>query len=181
MIASSTPSEKCIGRILLSEDAILQRVQELGRQISDDYRGRNLVIVCILKGAVIFLADLLRNFDISTSLEFVQVSSYGNGTESSGNIELLRDLTASIEGKDVLIVDDIVDTGLTLYRLKEDLLSRCPASLKICVLLDKPGRRTENIKLDYVGFQIPNEFVVGYGMDFKEQYRGLGYIATLKL
>ena len=184
-----------IGRILLSEDIILRRVRELGQQISDDYRGKEVTIVCVLKGAVIFLADLLRSLDISTELDFVQISSYGDGTESMGEVRILKDLTTNIEGRDVLVVDDIVDSGLTLHSLKEVLLTRRPASLKLCVLLDKARCKKDDAKIalrpiprgmrgvrpavDYVGFEIPNEFVVGYGLDYAGQYRGLRYIATL--
>lgn len=169
-----------IGRILLSEEAILQRVQELGQQISDDYRDKDLIIVCVLKGAVIFLADLLRSVDVNTDLDFVQLSSYGNGTESTRQVRLLQGLTAYVEGRDVLIVDDIVDSGLTLSYLQNVLLIRNPASLKICTFLDKTARRTEYIKVDYVGFEIPDEFIIGYGLDCAGMYRGLRYIATLE-
>ncbi len=169
-----------IGRILLLEEVILRRVRELGQQISDDYRGRDVIIVCILQGAVIFLADLLRSLDISTSLEFVQLSSYGSGTESTRQVRLLQGLTTNVEGRDVLVVDDIVDSGLTLRYLRDILLIRNPASLKLCVLLDKAERRTEDVKIDYVGFQISDEFVIGYGLDYAEMYRGLRYIATLE-
>ncbi len=169
-----------IGKILLLEEVILRRVRELGQQISDDYRGRDVIIVCILQGAVIFLADLLRSLDISTSLEFVQLSSYGSGTESTRQVRLLQGLTTNVEGRDVLVVDDIVDSGLTLRYLRDILLIRNPASLKLCVLLDKADRRTEDVKIDYVGFQISDEFVIGYGLDYAEMYRGLRYIATLK-
>jgi hypoxanthine phosphoribosyltransferase len=169
-----------IGKILLSEEAILQRVQELGQQISNDYRDRDLIIVCVLKGAVIFLADLLRSIDVTTDLDFVQLSSYGNGTESTRQVRLLQGLTAYVEGRDVLIVDDIVDSGLTLNYLRNVLLIRNPASLKICTLLDKIARRTEDIKVDYVGFEIPDEFIIGYGLDCAGMYRGLRDIAVLE-
>lgn len=172
---------KHIGRILLSEDEILRRVQELGQQISDDYRGKEITIVCILKGAVVFLADLLRSLDAPTDLDFVQISSYGNGTESTGKVDFLQDLTTNIEGRDVLVVDDILDSGLTLHCLKEVLLAKRPASLKLCVLLDKARSRTVDVKVDYVGFEIPSEFVIGYGLDYSGRYRGLRYIATLEL
>ena len=162
-----------IGKILLSEETILRRVQELGQQISDDYRGKDLIIVCVLQGAVIFLADLLRSLDVTTNLDFVQLSSYGNGTESTKQVRLLQGLTANVEGRDVLIVDDIVDGGLTLRYLSDILLTRNPASLKICTLLDKSERRTEDIKVDYVGFQIPDQFVIGYGLDYEGYGRNL--------
>ena len=173
--------KKHIGRILLSEDVILRRVRELGQQISNDYRGKEITIVCILKGAVVFLADLLRNLDVPTDLDFVQISSYGDGTRSAGKVNFLQGLTTNIEGRDVLIVDDIVDSGLTLHCLKESLLAKRPASLKLCVLLDKTKSRIADVKVDYVGFEIPNEFVIGYGLDYSGQYRGLRYIATLEL
>lgn len=168
-----------IGRILLSEDMIIQRVRELGQQISQDYRGKEITVVCVLKGAVVFLADLLRSLDILTNLDFIQISSYADGTESMGEVKFLQDLTTNIEGRDVLVVDDIVDSGLTLHSLKEILLTRRPASLKFCVLLDKAERRAKDAEVDYVGFEIPNEFVVGYGLDYAGRYRGLRYIATL--
>ena len=168
-----------IGRILLSEDMILERVRELGQQISRDYRGKEIIILCVLKGAVVFLADLLRNLDIPADLDFIQISSYGNETESSGEVRISQDLTTNIEGRHVLIVEDIVDSGLTLSRLKEILLPKRPASLRFCVLLDKD--RTEDVKFDYVGFRISaDEFVIGYGLDYAGKYRGLRYIATLE-
>jgi hypoxanthine phosphoribosyltransferase len=170
---------KHIGRILLSEDAILKRVRELGWEISNDYRGKEITIVCVLKGAVVFLADLLRNLDVPSSLNFVQISSYGNGADSTGEAKLLQGLNANIEGQHVLVVDDIVDSGLTLHHLREILLADQPASLKLCVLLDKAKRRMENVKADYVGFEIPDEFVIGYGLDYAGHYRGLRYIAEL--
>ena len=173
--------DKRIGRILLSEDVILQRVGELGRQISDDYRGRRMTIACVLKGAVVFLADLLRSLDVPTDLEFVQLSSYGDGTVSTGKVQFLHGLTTNIEGRDILVVDDIVDSGATLCQLKEDLQVKRPGSLRSCVLLDKVAGRAEDITMDYVGFEMPNEFVIGYGLDYAGRYRGLRYIAALKL
>jgi hypoxanthine phosphoribosyltransferase len=170
-----------IGRILLAEDAILRRVRELGQQISNDYRGKEITIVCVLKGAIVFLADLLRSLDVPTGLDFVQISSYGDGTKSSGKVEFLQCLTTDIEGRDVLIVDDIVDSGLTLHCLRKALLAKRPASLKLCVLLDKDKSRNEDMKIDYAGFEIPDKFVIGYGLDYAGQYRGLRYIATLEL
>lgn len=173
--------EDYIGKILLPEDQIFQRVQELGRQISNDYRGQEITIVCVLKGAVVFLADLLRSIDVPTDLDFVQISSYGDGAESTGTPAVLHCPTTDIAGKHVLVVDDIVDSGLTLNHLKESLLTEKPASLKFCVLLDKAGRRVKDIDIDYSGFQIANEFVIGYGLDYAGRHRGLRYIATLKL
>ena len=171
--------ENNVGNILLSEDEILQRVRELGQQISRDYHGQEITIVSILKGAVIFLADLLRCLDVPTELDFVQISSYGDETESTGVIEILHCPTAEIEGRHVLVVDDIVDSGLTLSRLGDDLQKRRPLSLKFCTLLNKVGRRKESVIVDYVGFEIPNEFVVGYGLDYAGRYRGLRYIAVV--
>ncbi len=156
-------------------------MQELGKQISNDYRGEEIVIVCVLKGAVVFLADLLRSIDSPTDLDFVQVSSYGDGTESTGVTKVLHCPTTDIAGRHVLVVDDIADSRLTLHRLRENLLAEKPASLKLCVLLDKAGRRTEDVEIDYAGFEIPDEFVIGYGLDYAGRYRGLRYIAILEL
>ncbi len=151
----------------------------LGQQISNDYRDKEITIVCVLKGAVVFVADLLRSIDVPTDLDFVQISSYGNGTKSTGVAKVLQGLTTNIQGRHVLVVDDIVDSGLTLRCLRDSLLTKCPASLKLCVLLDKVGHRTQDVKIDYVGFEIPNKFVVGYGLDYAGQYRGLRHIAIL--
>lgn len=169
-----------IGEILLSEEEISQRVKELGQQISNDYRGKRLIIICVLKGAVIFAADLLRNLDISADLDFIQVSSYGDKTESTGAIEVIQDLATDIAGQNVLIIDDIIDSGLTLHHLKEKLLAKQPASLRLCVLVDKSERRKKDVEVDYVGFRIPNRFVIGYGLDYAGEYRGLPYIAILE-
>ena len=171
--------ESDIGKILLSEGEILKRVQELGQQISGDYRGREITIICILKGAVVFLADLLRSLEVPADLDFVHISSYGDGTESTGMIEMLHCPTAEIEGRHVLVVDAIIDSGLTLSHLGDSLQKRRPLSLRFCVLLDKVGRRKESLTVDYVGFEIPDEFVVGYGLDYAGRYRGLRYIALL--
>ncbi len=169
-----------IGRTLLSEDTILHRVQELGMQISHEYRGREITIVCVLKGAVVFLADLLRSLDVPTDIDFVQISSYGDGTESSGQVRFLQDLATDIEGRNVIVIDDIADSGLTLRFLKENLTQRRPASLRFCVLLNKARRRTHDLEIDYVGFDVPDEFVIGYGLDYAGQYRGLRHIAILE-
>ena len=170
-----------IDKILLPENIIIQRVQELGRQITNDYQGKDFLLICVLKGALIFLADLMRSMDVYPDLDFVQISSYGDKMESSGNIEFRRELTTNLKGLNILVVDDIIDSGLTLYYLKEYLLSKKPASLRTCVLLSKPNRRKKHVDVDYVGFEIPDEFVVGYGLDFNEKYRGLQYIATLRM
>jgi hypoxanthine phosphoribosyltransferase len=164
--------------ILISEAQIQQRVKELGAQLSADYKDKNLVIICVLKGAVVFLADLLRALSIPVELDFVRISSYGKNTESSGVVKIIQNITSDIQHKDVLIVEDIVDTGITLNSIKECLLSRKPSSLKICTLLDKPRRREKVIKIEYVGFEIPNYFVVGYGLDYNEKYRNLSYVAV---
>lgn len=169
-----------VEKILLEEDKIKQKVHELGQQITRDYQGESILMVGILKGAMIFLADLVRHIDVPTYFDFMAVSSYGTGTISSGAVRILKDLDRSIEGKHVIIVEDIVDTGLTLQYLVENMKARRPASLKICTLLDKPSRRKVNVNIDYNGFSIPDEFVVGYGLDFSEKYRNLPYIAVLK-
>jgi len=164
-------------RILISASQIKQRVEELGAQLSEDYRGKDLVIICVLKGAVVFLADLLRTLSITVELDFIKASSYGKNTESSGVIQIIQNITTDIQHKDVLIVEDIIDTGNTLNFLKERLLSQNPSSLKICTLLNKPARRKNPIPIEYIGFEIPNCFVVGYGLDHDEKYRNLPYIA----
>ncbi|HHW68154.1 MAG: hypoxanthine phosphoribosyltransferase [Epulopiscium sp.] len=169
-----------VKEILFTEEEIAVKVKELGQQISEDYRGEDLTVVGILKGSNIFMGDLIRKIDIPLSIDFMVVSSYGQSTESSGVVKVLKDLEYSIEGKNILIVEDIIDTGLTLDYLKENLLRRKPKSLKICTLLDKPARRKVDLKVDYVGFEIPDAFIVGYGIDYAEKYRNLPYIAVLK-
>ncbi|MDI6703624.1 MAG: hypoxanthine phosphoribosyltransferase [bacterium] len=166
--------------LLISKEDIQKRVQELAREISKDYRDKKPFVICILKGAWMFMADLVRELKVPVECDFLAVSSYGGETESSGVVKIMADLTRPIEGKDVLIVEDIVDTGLTLRYLKEILLSRAPKSLKICTLLDKPSRRQVKIKLDYVGFEVPDRFVVGYGLDCQEHFRNLPYIAYVE-
>ncbi|MGQ9556326.1 MAG: hypoxanthine phosphoribosyltransferase [Desulfurispora sp.] len=166
--------------ILITEQQITSRVAELGRQISRDYAGREILVVGILKGAVLFLADLVRHIDVPLCLDFMAVSSYGATTASSGVVQIIKDLEQSIEGRHVLIVEDIVDTGLTLKYLRDNLATRRPASLRICTLLDKPGRRKVPVQVDYNGFVIPDEFVVGYGLDYAERYRNLREILVLK-
>lgn len=169
-----------VEKILLDETRIKERVLQLGQQITRDYQGKNILTVGILKGAMIFLADLVRNIEVPTFFDFMAVSSYGTGTVSSGAVRILKDLDRSIEGRHVIIVEDIVDTGLTLQYLVENMKARGPASLKICTLLDKPSRRKVEVSVDYNGFSIPDEFVVGYGLDYNECYRNLPYIAVLK-
>jgi hypoxanthine phosphoribosyltransferase len=169
----------CAIRVLISRDRIGKRVEELGRQISEDYNGKKLVVIGVLKGAVIFLGDLVKNISQPLTMDFIAVSSYGNSTTTSGVVRILKDLDNSIEGMDVLIVEDIIDSGLTLCYLYENLKSRGPNSIKICTLLDKPERRKVDVKVDYTGFVIEDEFVVGYGLDYAEKYRNLPDICIL--
>ncbi len=167
-------------RVLLSKDEIEDRVKELARAISEDYQGKELLLVGILKGAAVFLADLMRHMSIDVRIDFMAVSSYGASSKSTGVVRILKDLEQSIEGRHVLVVEDIVDTGLTLNYLLEILRARDPASVRICALLDKPSRREIEVPVDYKGFAIPDEFVVGYGLDFNEKYRHLPDIYVLK-
>ncbi len=167
--------------ILYSADEIAARVAELGRQITNDYAGKDLVLVGVLKGSVIFLSDLMRQIDLNLKIDFMAVSSYKDDTVSSGDVEILKDLTNPIRGKDVIICEDIIDTGLTLFRLMEILGSRGANSLKIATLLDKPEPRLKKeLVIDYCGFQIPNKFVVGYGLDAANRYRNLPFIGVVK-
>jgi hypoxanthine phosphoribosyltransferase len=168
-----------IAEILVSEQAIRTKVEELGCRISDDYRGKDLLLVGLLRGAIVFLSDLMRAIDIPVQLDFMGISSYGGSTDS-GAVRLVMDLETDISGRNVLIVEDIVDTGKTLAYLMENLRARQPASLRLCALLDKPERRTVPIDVDYVGFEIPDKFVVGYGLDFAEGYRNLPFVSVLK-
>ena len=169
-----------IERILFSEEELKARVAELGRQITEDYQGRAPVIISILRGSYIFMADLTRHIDLPCTVDFMAVSSYGTGTTSSGQVKIIKDLSESIEGRDVLVVEDILDSGNTLSYLVELLKARRAASIKLCTLLDKPSRRTKPIYADYVGFPVDDLFVVGYGLDYAEQYRNLPYIGILK-
>jgi len=172
--------EKDIAKILISEDEIRNRVRDMGKQITADYQGSSLIMVGILRGAVLFFGDLAKEIKVPLSMDFMAVSSYGDSTKTSGVVRIIHDLHQNIEGKDVLIVEDIIDTGLTLHYLIENLRSRNPKSIKTCCLLDKPSRRRANVTPDYVGFEVPDEFVVGYGLDYKELYRNLPYIGVLK-
>ena len=170
-----------IGAVLLSEEQIQQRVAELGARISDDYAGRQLTLVSVLKGSLPFMADLMRAISIPVRIDLMEVSSYGGtSTESSGLVRILKDLSASIQGDEVLIVEDIIDTGLTLNYLIRYLRGKNPASLRICTLLDKPARRLVDIPVDYTGFTIPDQFVVGYGLDYGEIYRNLRFVGVLR-
>ena len=169
-----------VEEILLDSSTVASRVAELGAQLTSDYAGRTPVLVSVLKGAMVFLADLMRAMDLPTSTDFMEVSSYGAATESSGQVRILKDLSKPIEGRDVIVVEDIIDTGLTLNYLLGYLADRQPASIKICCLLDKPARRLAEIDIDYIGFTIPDRFVIGYGLDYDERYRNLPYIGVLK-
>lgn len=168
--------------VLIEADAIQQRIAELGAQITRDYQGKSLVVVGILKGSVIFMSDLIRAIDLNVTIDFMSISSYGSQMVSSGVVRLVYDLRNSIENKDVLLVEDIIDTGLTLRYLMENLTTRHPRSLKICALLDKKEARQANnhLKIDYTGFTVPNEFLVGYGLDYDEKYRNLPFIASIQ-
>lgn len=172
--------ETAIEQVLFNETEIARRVQELGQQLTGDYAGRTLLVVGVLTGASIFLCDLVRRIKLPLSIDFMTVSSYGAATRSSGVVRILKDLEAPLDGKDVLLVEDIVDTGLTLSYLLEYLHDRGPASLRSCAFLDKPERRVRPVSVDYVGFTIPNAFVVGYGLDYNQLYRNLPYVGILR-
>lgn len=167
-------------KVLITEDEIKQKVHELGKQISIDYKDKNLLMVSVLKGSVIFMADLMREIDIYASIDFMSVSSYGNAIESSGVVKIIKDLDILLEGYDLLLVEDILDSGKTLSYLKDILLKRNPNSIRIATLLDKPERRKVELVADYSCFSVPDEFVVGYGLDFEEKYRNLPFVGILK-
>ena len=167
-------------RVLLSEDEIREKVRELGGKITADYKNSNLMLVTVLKGAVVFLADLMRQIDVPAEIDFMVVSSYGSGVKSSGVVKIVKDLDVPLAGKDILIVEDILDSGLTLSYIKELLESRGPRSIRIATLLDKPSRRKVDLQADYIGFSVPDEFVIGYGLDYDEKYRNLPYVGVLK-
>jgi hypoxanthine phosphoribosyltransferase len=169
-----------VAEILISEKQIRQRTRELAQEISRDYEGKDLLLVCVLKGGIVFLVDLMRELTIPHSIDFMATSSYGASTESSGVVRILKDLDKPIEGRNVLIVEDIIDTGHTLDYLTRILQERAPANLHICTLLNKQERREVDIPIDYVGFNIPNKFVIGYGLDFGELYRNLPFVGVLK-
>lgn len=169
-----------VEKVLLSQQALSDRIGELGEQITRDYAGRQVAVASVLRGSYIFMADLTRAIQLPITVDFMAVSSYGSGTVSSGQVEIKKDLSDPIEGKDLLLVEDILDSGNTLYYLVDVLRARKPASIRICTLLDKPERRAKPIQADYVGFQIPDAFVVGYGLDYDERYRNLPYIGVLK-
>ena len=170
---------EAVEEVLIDEEALRRRIGELGEEISRDYQGREVLLVGVLKGAVFFMADLMRELTIPCEIDFMAISSYGAATDSSGVVRILKDLDANISGRDVLVVEDIIDSGLTLSYLMRSLKARKPASLEICALLTKPERREIDVPVKFVGFEIPNKFVIGYGLDFAERYRNLPYVAVL--
>lgn len=180
MLNNGSPLYADLDQVLLTRDQIARRIEELGEAITRDYRGKDLVCVCILKGAAPFFSDLIRCIDAPLAFDFMSISSYGSSTKSSGVVRILKDLDRDIVGRDVLIVEDIIDSGMTLAYLKQALSARRPASLRICTLLDKPPRRRTPLKADYVGFVIEDFFVVGYGLDYAEKYRNLPDIGVLR-
>lgn len=172
--------ENDIAKILISEEELRCKVEELGAKISEDYKGKNLMLVSVLKGSVVFMADLMRAITIPVSIDFMSVSSYGSGTKTSGVVRIIKDLNDVLDGKDILIVEDILDSGMTLSYLKKHITAKGASSIKIATLLDKPERRKVDIYPDYKGFEVPDEFVVGYGLDYDEKYRNLPYVGILK-
>ena len=176
---NQTELERGVGEILIEEDALRARIAELGDEISEHYEGRDLLLIGVLKGAVFFMADLMRHVTVPCEVDFMAISSYGAATDSSGVVRILKDLDTNIAGRDVLVVEDIIDSGLTLSYLMRSLKARKPASLEICALLTKPERREIEVPVKFVGFEIPNKFVIGYGLDFAERYRNLPYVAVL--
>jgi hypoxanthine phosphoribosyltransferase len=178
--ATATTIHADVQEVLLTEDQIQARVSELGSQLNRDYAGLEPVLISVLKGSIVFLADLVRGMELPLSIDIMEVSSYGAATETSGQVRILKDLSNPIEGRHVIVVEDIIDTGLTLNYLLRYLREKGPASLRICCLLDKPARRLTEIPIDYVGFTIPDRFVVGYGLDYGERYRNLPYVGVLR-
>lgn len=168
-------------RELISEEEIVKRVKEIGSQITKDYEGKSVHLICVLRGSVFFTCELAKRLEIPVTIDFMSVSSYGDGTESTGRVRIVKDLDDSIEGKEVIIIEDIIDSGRTLSYLMELLATRKPNSVKLCTLLDKPERRVTAVPVDYVGFNIPDEFVVGYGLDYAQKYRNLPYIGVVEL
>jgi hypoxanthine phosphoribosyltransferase len=169
-----------VSEILIDEETLHGRIAELGARVSDDYRGEDLLLIGVLKGAIFFMADLMRSIEIPCEVDFMAISSYGAGIDSSGVVRILKDLDVSIEGRNVLVVEDIIDSGLTLSYLLRNLEAREPASLEVCALLTKPERRENDVACRYVGFEIPNRFVIGYGLDFAERYRNLPFVGVLR-
>jgi hypoxanthine phosphoribosyltransferase len=176
---SQTELERGVEEILIDEGSLQARIAELGDEISEDYRGRDLLLLGVLKGAVFFMADLMRRLSMPCEIDFMAISSYGAATDSSGVVRILKDLDTNIAGRHVLVVEDIIDSGLTLSYLVRNLEAREPASLEVCALMTKPERREIDVDVRYVGFEIPNRFVIGYGLDFAERYRNLPYVAVL--
>ena len=176
---SSVELERGVGEVLISADELQARIRELGREITEEYAGRELLLVGVLKGAVFFMADLMRHLKVPCEIDFMAISSYGASTDSSGVVRILKELDINIEGRHVLVVEDIIDSGLTLSYLVRNLESREPASLEICALLTKTARREIEVDVRYIGFEIPNKFVIGYGLDFAERYRNLPYVGVL--
>jgi hypoxanthine phosphoribosyltransferase len=175
---SQTELEHAVQEVLIDEESLRGRIAELGEEISDDYRGRDLLLIGVLKGAVFFMADLMRQVTVPCEIDFMAISSYGASTDSSGVVRILKDLDINVESRHVLVVEDIVDSGLTLSYLIRNLEAREPASLEVCALMTKPGRREIDVPIRYVGFEIPNRFVIGYGLDFAERYRNLPYVGV---
>ena len=175
----SAAGEAPIGEVLVEAEDLQRRVGELAAEVSRDYEGRDLVLVGVLKGAIFFVADLMRSLEVPCELDFMAVTSYGSATDSSGVVRILKDLDGSIEGRDVLIVEDIIDSGRTLHYLLRNLNARNPKSLEVCALLTKPDRRRVDLPIKYVGFEIPNRFAIGYGLDYEQRYRNLDYVASL--
>lgn len=167
--------------VLLTEEQVDAKIKELGEIISRDYEGKNVHLICVLKGGVFFMCELAKRITVPVSMDFMSVSSYGNGTTSSGAVKIVKDLDEPLEGKNVIIVEDIIDSGNTLHYLVEILYKRKPESIKICTLLDKPDRRVADVNVDYVGFDIPDKFVVGYGLDYAQKYRNLPYIGVVEV
>jgi len=178
-VSSGTELEAGVGEILIEPDALQERVAALGREVSADYASRDLLLIGVLKGAVFFMADLMRHVTVPCEVDFMAISSYGASTDSSGVVRILKDLDINIEGRHVLVVEDIIDSGLTLSYLMRNLEARGPASLEICALLTKPDRREMDVPVRYIGFEIPDRFVIGYWLDFAERYRNLPYVAVL--
>jgi hypoxanthine phosphoribosyltransferase len=175
----NTELERAVGEVLIDADALRVRVAELGEEISSYYKGRDLLLIGVLKGAVFFMADLMRHLTVPCEVDFMAISSYGAQTDSSGVVRILKDLDINIDGRNVLVVEDIIDSGLTLSYLIRNLESREPATLEVCALLTKPARREIDVPVRWVGFEIPNRFVIGYGLDFAERYRNLPYVGVL--
>ncbi len=173
-------SHEVVGKILLTQEQIWQRAKEMGEEISGDFAGEEVVLIGTLKGAVMFMADIMKNISLDTQIDFISASSYGSGTVSSGNVKIKKDIELDIAGKNVIIIEDIIDTGNTLKYLKDYFLSKGPKAVKICTLLDKPSRRTAQVAADYIGFTVEDLFVIGYGLDFDQKYRNLPYISYLE-